>query len=102
MYSFNHMHATLQPASSRSGKKYTVRIGDRHISFGMNGASDFTMHKDPLRKRAYIQRHSKREDWSNPLTAGFWAKNLLWSETTIPKAIAKIKKRFGITIINKL
>lgn len=90
------MHATLQPASSRSGKKYTVRIGERHISFGMNGASDFTMHKDPLRKRAYIQRHSKREDWSNPLTAGFWSRWLLWNKPTIEASKRDIKKRFGI------
>jgi len=95
------MYAELSPASKASGKKYTVRINSRHISFGLAGASDFTMHKDTLRKRAYLRRHSAREDWTNPLTAGFWSRWLLWEKPTIRAAIDNIKKKFNINITLK-
>ena len=98
---------TAKLTKLRGGKKkFTVVVSDDNktatIHFGARGYSDYTMHADPTRKKRYIARHQAREDWTNPLTAGFWSVHLLWSETTIPKAIAKIKKRFGITIINKL
>ena len=71
--------------------------GSRHeksIHFGQRGAEDYTVHKDEARKTRYIARHSKREDWTNPLTKGFWAKNILWNLPTIRASIADTKKRF--------
>ena len=89
------------------GHGYTTRI----VHFGQRGASDYTIHKNPLRMEQYIRRHggnptrftepskvhetmlkrtkSTKEDWSkNGLyTAGFWSRWLLWSQPSIREAI---------------
>jgi hypothetical protein len=42
-------------------KKFEARIdGKKSIHFGASGASDFTQHKNLLRKERYLQRHSKK------------------------------------------
>jgi hypothetical protein len=46
--------------SPRDGKKWmiTTPSGER-VHFGQAGASDYTIHKDPLRMVRYVQRHAK-------------------------------------------
>jgi hypothetical protein len=79
--------------------KYTVVIDDKKINFGAAGYEDFTIHKDPIRKQLYISRHQANEDWTDPLTAGWWSRFLLWEKPTIKAAIADIKKKFGIKVV---
>ena len=91
-------------------KKYKVVIfntetqRENTILFGQKGYGDYPQYVKELgieeankKKSAYIARHSKAgEDWtaSGVDTAGFWAKNLLWSETTVEKALREIKKKY--------
>ena len=50
--------------SNKPYKKYDAVIdGKKTISFGQNGASDFTKHNDNDRKQSYMNRHRKNEDW---------------------------------------
>lgn len=84
--------------SDKKDKKYKVTIGNKTIHFGSAGSSDYTIHKDLSRKNLYIKRHQAREDWNNPLTAGFWSRWLLWNETDINKSIKDIEKRFNLNI----
>ena len=82
--------------SKNSSKKYDARIdGSKTVSFGQNGASDFTKHKDPQRKDRYIDRHRKNEDWtkSGLKTAGSYSKHVLWNKPTLQASIADIKRR---------
>ena len=61
--------------SSKAGKKYDAGIdGQKTVSFGATGYSDFTKHKDEDRKKNYIARHKPNQDWKDHTTAGFWAK----------------------------
>jgi hypothetical protein len=94
----------LLRTSSRSDKKYMVKVGDKIIHFGASGYSDYTIHKDEERKRRYDQRHMPREDWSiyGIDTAGFWAKWILWNKPTIDESIRDIEKRFRIKILSDL
>jgi hypothetical protein len=62
--------------------------------FGASGMSDFTLHKDPNRKKNYISRHSKNEDWNNPITAGALSRWILWNKTSLSASIAYYKKKF--------
>ena len=39
----------------------------RTVHFGAAGASDYTQHRDPVRKQQYLARHAPREDWDNPI-----------------------------------
>jgi hypothetical protein len=89
--------------SDKPDKKFEARIdGKKSIHFGSRGMSDFTIHKDPERKNRYLQRHSKNEDWNNPLTAAFYATNLLWNKPTLAESIRDTNRRFkNINIIYK-
>jgi len=49
--------------------------------------SDYTKHKDEIRKQRYIERHQIRENWNNPLSAGYWAKRILWNKKTITESL---------------
>lgn len=93
---------TLTKSKSKN-KKWNIKNG-KSINFGQKGASDFTINKDPKRKKKkklYIARHRKREDWNDLKTAGAWAKNLLWNRDTLNKSIKDTENRFNINIIKK-
>jgi hypothetical protein len=92
----------LEKATER-GKKYKVILNvdgqEQTVSFGAKGMSDYTKNKDEKRKENYLTRHREREDWSKRglLTAGFWAKHLLWGDTTsLEKNLELTKKRFNL------
>ena len=43
--------------------------------------------------------HSDRERWSDPSTAGFWSRWLLWSHPSLRAALRFLKERWGIRVI---
>lgn len=88
--------------SPRQEKKWRIEFpSGGHIDFGAEGYEDYTIHKDPVRKQNYINRHSLRENWtlSGIETAGFWARWLLWNLPNINDSMDDIEKRFNIKII---
>ena len=88
------MNIIIKP-SDKKDKKFTAIIDNKkHINFGQKGASDYTIHKDAERKQRYIDRHQKRENWGNPLTAGFWSKNILWNKKTLKQSINDTNDKF--------
>ena len=88
------MNIILKP-SNKPDKRYTAIIDNKKsIHFGAAGMSDYTKHKNPERKKLYENRHKSRENWNDPLTAGFYAKNILWNKPTITESIKDTNKRF--------
>lgn len=88
--------------SPRLDKKYMVITPDgKTIHFGSRGYSDYTIHKDKIRRERYILRHIKNENWNNYNTPGFWARYLLWNKPTITQSIKDMENRFGIGIITQ-
>ena len=92
--------------SSRSDKKYMVKIDGVTIHFGAKGYQNFggvgkEKHLDEERKERYINRHKQRENWtkSGIKTAGFWSRWFLWNKPTIQKNIKDIEHRFNVKII---
>ena len=80
--------------SNKKDKKYDARIdGKRTVSFGSAQHSDFTKHKDPERKQRYLDRHKKNENWSDPTTAGYLSRWILWAKPTIEESIKDLNKR---------
>lgn len=82
-------------------KKWRVLIEhdgkEKTVDFGAKGMSDYTIHKDPKRRELYIKRHSGMgEDWTDPLTSGFWSRWALWEKPTIQESLKFIKKRFNL------
>ncbi len=96
------MKATLKKSRNIKYKFTAIFMLDggkkKKVNFGAKGYKDFTTHKDVERKRRYLLRHKKKEDWTDPLTAGALSRFLLWNKTTIEASIKDYKKRFGITI----
>ena len=83
-------------------KKYTATFPDgKTVSFGAAGYEDYTTHHDKERMLKYISRHQKREDWSNPHTAGFWSRWLLWSKPTMQEAIKEVEKHLKYKVVFK-
>ncbi len=96
------MQIVITP-SDKPTKKFEARIdGKKSIHFGAKNYEDYTIHKDPERKERYIDRHSKNEDWNNPLTAGFYSRWILWNKPTITESIRDTNRRFpNLNIIYK-
>ena len=85
----------ITPSHLKEKKFNAVVNGTKTIPFGAKGMSDFTIHKDEERKQRYINRHRKKnEDWTNPLTAGFYSYYVLWNKPTIKESIEDMNKRF--------
>ena len=88
------MNIIIKP-SNKTDKKYMAIIDDKKtVHFGAAGASDYTKHKDKERKERYLARHKNNEQWNNPLTAGFYATNILWNKPTITESIRDTNRRF--------
>lgn len=86
--------------SNRPGKKYmasfkkgTGRVKTTH--FGASGMSDYTKHRDPARQKRYLRRHSARENWKDPTTAGALSRWILWNKPSLKGSITDYKRRFG-------
>lgn len=64
--------------------------------FGAGGMSDYTIHKDPERKKRYIKRHRKNENWDDYTSAGSLSRYILWGEPTLRASKDAYLKRFGL------
>lgn len=83
-------------------KKYRAIFYDkdgnekRHTDFGAKGYSDYTIHKNDIRKDRYLQRHRKREDWNDYFSAGSLSRWVLWNKKTLKSSWEDYKKRFNL------
>jgi hypothetical protein len=87
--------------STRDGKKYMATFimpsgRSKTTHFGAAGMSDFTKHKDADRKKNYIARHRKRENWKDPTTAGALSRYILWNKPSLKASIANYKSMFKL------
>jgi len=91
---------TLYRADNPS-KKYKVYVishsgNIKKVEFGAYGMSDYTKHRDPLRKQRYLDRHSRRENWADHTTAGFWSRWVLWNLPTLNGSMKNTLHRFRL------
>ena len=95
------MKVVISP-STNSKKKYMAVFTDspsfkkKTIHFGSAGMSDFTKNKDEERKKRYLDRHRKNENWNDPTTAGALSRWVLWNKPTLRASIADYKRRFKL------
>jgi hypothetical protein len=83
-------------------KKYRALFSNGgYVDFGATGYSDYTIHHDPERKRRYMIRHQKKENWtkSGIKSAGFWSRWLLWEKPSLKGAMNTMKSKFGIQFV---
>ena len=89
--------------SIKSGKKFMAIFTDKDdiktVHFGSVGYDDYTSITTPdreKRKKMYINRHKKNEDWNDPYTAGSLSRWILWNKKTIEESIQDYRKRFNL------
>lgn len=88
--------------SNRANKKFKAQFMHRqtgrlkNVHFGGAGYSDYTKHKDPERKRRYIIRHQKRENWDDPTTPGALSRWVLWNLPDFKASVDDFVKRFDL------
>jgi hypothetical protein len=83
--------------SPKKEKKYRAYFSNgKHTDFGASGMSDYTKHKDPERKKRYIIRHKKNENWKDPTTAGALSRWVLWNKPSFRASVSDYKKRFNL------
>ncbi len=87
--------------STQPKKKYMAVFTDngkkvKTTHFGSAGMSDFTKNKDEERKKRYLDRHRKNENWNDYKSAGSLARYILWNKPTLRASIADYKRRFKL------
>ncbi len=88
------MNVVIMKSYRKDKKLMAIIDNNKTIHFGASGYSDFTTHKDEKRKQNYISRRKKNENWSNPATAGFYAKHILWNKTNVQASINDTNSKF--------
>jgi len=88
--------------SPKPNKKLRAYFSDdTYTDFGAKGMQNYggvgkERHLDKERKKRYLSRHKKRENWNSPKTAGSLSRWVLWNKDTLKKSIADYKKRFKL------
>jgi len=87
--------------STQPKKKYMAVFTDnkkkvKTTHFGSAGMSDFTKNKDEERKKRYLDRHRKNENWNDKFSAGALSRWVLWNKPTLTASIADYKRRFKL------
>ena len=95
------MKVTITPSLRKDKKMMAIFYDDNNkkvktVHFGAKGMSDYTINKDKERKQRYLDRHRKREDWNNYMTAGSLSRFVLWNLPSLKASIADYKKRFKL------
>ena len=87
--------------SDKHGKKlvaiFTKDNGrTKKTYFGSAGMEDYTITKDKEQRKRYLDRHRKRENWNNYMSAGALSRWILWSGPSRKENISAYKKRFNL------
>jgi hypothetical protein len=88
--------------STRPDKKYMATFNDGTTThFGAAGMQNYggvgkERHLSKERKKRYLSRHKKRENWNDPKTAGALSRWILWNKENLRASIADYKKRFNL------
>ncbi len=82
--------------SNRPGKKFMAVFNRKTVHFGQSGASDYTKHKNRIRRNRYITRHRKDLKTNDPTRAGFLSMFVLWNKPSLQASIRDYKRRLGI------
>ena len=88
------MNIVITP-SDKTNQKFMAVIDNKKktIHFGDSRYSDYTLHKDTERKKAYLARH-KKDNYTNPNYPGFYATNLLWNKQTLKESIKNTNEKY--------
>jgi len=93
------MKLTIKPSKNKLKKYDAVFEGEgvhKTIPFGAKGYDDFTKTKNEDQKNLYIKRHTARENFNDPMTAGSLSRWILWNKPSLQESIKDFKRKFNI------
>ena len=94
------MKVIIKKSTNRQKKYMAIFYKDKKkiktTHFGAAGMSDYTKHKNETRKKRYMSRLRKRENWNNYMSAGSLSRYILWNKPTLKASIADYKKKFNL------
>ena len=88
--------------STRAGKKMMAVFYDetrkkvKTTHFGASGYEDYTGHQDLQRKMNYLERHEKKENWNDYMSAGSLSRWILWNKVSLNESIKDYMYRFKL------
>ena len=65
--------------------------------FGTSGYEDYTGHQDLQHKMNYLERHEKKENWNDYMTAGSLSRWILWNRPSLNESIKDYMRKFKLT-----
>lgn len=101
------MKVSIVPANDKVHKYKATFIDElkdikRTIYFGAKGMGDYIKYSKEgsdigeKHKELYLARHSARENWNDPMTAGALSRWILWNLPTFDASVADFRRRFGL------
>jgi hypothetical protein len=90
-------------SSPRKDKRYRMVLADpqRVVDFGLKNGNTYIDHGDEVKRKNYLTRHSKREDW-NAINPGSASAIILWGENKdIGVNLIQFLDKFDIKISTK-
>lgn len=96
---------SVKPSTNKNKKltaTFDVNGKKKEVSFGAKGYKDYTIYSKEdkalaeQKKKAYISRHKVNEDFSDFMSPGSLAKNILWNKSSVQASISDFKKKFNL------
>jgi hypothetical protein len=97
------MEQYILKKSNRKGKRFEIVMPKHNHShhFGSDVGSTYIDHQDDKKKKAWYARHKNDKNFNSLHSGIYHSKELLWTESTLGKAIKKYEKKHNVNIINK-
>ena len=57
---------------------------------------DYTITKDKEQRKRYLDRHRKRENWNDYMSAGSLSRWILWGDSSLATNIKAYKKKYKL------
>lgn len=94
---------SIKPATDGRHKYTAIFNPKKTVHFGQAGANDYLIYSKQSKtiadekRKLYLARHEKRENWNDPTTAGSLSRYLLWGDSSsLKQNIIDFKKRFNL------
>ena len=96
------MYVSIKQSTS-SGKKMMAIFFDvnkkkiKTSHFGASGYEHYSGgHEDLQRKMNYLERHEKKENWNDYMSAGALSRWILWGKPSLSASIQDYMRRFKL------
>ena len=82
--------------SPRKAKRYRIIFDDTsYVDFGAKNGRTLIDGRTQLERQAWIARHKNDKGYNDPKSGIYYSRMLLWTETSLKKAVKSLEKKLG-------